>query len=52
MSDVIIAGLLMCGIAGLPAGLLVAIGRDHWWSKLIAIIVCCTIFFGVGCMCG
>ena len=52
MSDVIIAGLLMCGIAGLPVGLLVAIGRDHWWSKLIALIICCAIFFGVGCMCG
>lgn len=52
MSDVIIAGLLMCGIAGLPIGLLIAVGRDHWWSKLIAIIICCAIFFGVGCMCG
>lgn len=52
MSDVIIAGLLMCGIAGLPVGLLVAIGRDHWWSKLIALIISCAIFFGVGCMYG
>lgn len=52
MSDIIIAGLLMCGIAGLPVGLLVAIGRDHWWSKLIALIISCAIFFGVGCMYG
>lgn len=52
MSDIIIAGLLMCGIAGLPVGLLVAIGRDHWWSKLLSFIICCAILFGVGCMCG
>lgn len=29
MSDVIIAGLLMAGLAGLPVGLLIAISRDH-----------------------
>ena len=28
MSDVIIAGLLMAGVAGLPMGLIIAIGRD------------------------
>lgn len=52
MSDVIIAGLLMCGIVGLPIGLLFAIGRDTWWGKLLSLIICCTILFGVGCMCG
>ena len=52
MSDVIIAGLLMAGLVGLPAGLLIAISRDHWWSKLIAIIISCAIFFGVGCAFG
>lgn len=52
MSDVIIAGLLMCGIVGLPIGLLFAIGRDTWWGKLLSLIICCAILFGVGCMCG
>lgn len=52
MSDVIIAGLLMCGIFGLPVGLAVAIGRDHWWSKLLSFVICCAIGFGIGCMCG
>lgn len=52
MSDVIIAGLVMCAVAGLPTGLVVAISRDHWWSKLLALIISCAIFFGVGCMCG
>lgn len=52
MSDIIIAGLLMCAVAGLPTGLVVAISRDHWWSKLLAFIISCAIFFGVGCVCG
>lgn len=52
MSDVIIAGLLMCAVVGLPTGLVIAISRDHWWSKLLALIICCAIFFGIGCMCG
>ena len=53
MSDVIIAGLLMCGVAGLPIGLAVAIGCcDHWWSKLLSFVICCAIGFGIGCMCG
>lgn len=30
MSDVIIAGLLMAGLMGLPVGLIIAISRDHW----------------------
>ena len=30
MSDVIIAGLLMGGLIGLPVGLVIAIGRDTW----------------------
>lgn len=49
MSDVIIAGLLMAGLVGLPAGLLIAISRKHWWSKLLALVICCAIFFGFGC---
>lgn len=28
MSDIIVAGLLMGGIIGLPIGLVIAIGRD------------------------
>lgn len=52
MSDVIIAGLLMCGVAGLPIGLAVAIGRDHWWSKLLSFVICCAIGFGIGAMMG
>lgn len=52
MSDVIIAGLIMCGIIGLPVGLLVAVGRDHGWSKVLALIISCAIAFGIGCMCG
>lgn len=30
MSDVIIAGLLIGGLVGLPVGLVIAIGRDTW----------------------
>ena len=30
MSDVIIAGLLMGSLIGLPVGLVIAIGRDTW----------------------
>lgn len=52
MSDVIIAGLIMAGIIGLPVGLLIAIGRDHWWSKLLSFVICCAIAFGIGCMYG
>ena len=52
MSDIIIAGLIMCGIIGLPVGLLVAVGRDHWWRKVLALIISCAIAFGIGCMCG
>ena len=53
MSDVIIGGLLMGGVAGLPIGLAVAIGCcDRWVSKVLAFIICCAIFFGVGAMMG
>ena len=52
MSDVIIGGLLMSGLLGLPVGLLLAIGRDHWWSKLIAVVISFAICFGFGCMFG
>lgn len=52
MSDVIVGGLLMGGLLGLPVGLVIAIGRDHWWSKILAIVICCGIFFGFGCMFG
>lgn len=52
MSDVIIAGLIMAGIIGLPVGLLIAIGRDHWLSKVLSFVICCAIAFGIGCMCG
>lgn len=50
MSDVIITGLLMAGIVGLPVGLLITISRNHWWSKLLSLIICCAIFFGFGAM--
>lgn len=52
MSDIIIAGLLMGGIVGLPVGLIVAIGRDTWWSKILSFVICCSIFFGFGAMMG
>lgn len=52
MSDVIIGGLLMGGLLGLPVGLLISIGREHWWSKLFAIIISFAICFGFGCMFG
>lgn len=52
MSDIIIVGLLMGGIIGLPIGLIVAIGRDTWWGKVLSFIICCSIFFSVGIMCG
>ena len=35
MSDVIIAGLFMGGLIGLPVGLIIAIGRDTWWGKVL-----------------
>lgn len=50
MSNVIIGGLLMGGIVGLPVGLLIAIGRDTWWGKMLAILISCGICFGFGCM--
>lgn len=52
MSDIIIAGLFMGGIIGLPIGLIVAMGRDTWWGKVLSFIICCSIFFGVGVMFG
>lgn len=52
MSDVIIAGFLMAGLLGLPVGLLISVGRDHWWSKLLAVLISCAICFGFGCMFG
>lgn len=52
MSDVIICGLFMGGIMGLPVGLLIAIGRDTWWGKMLAILISCGICFGFGCMFG
>ena len=52
MSDVIITGWLMAGLMGLPVGLIIAIGRDHWWNKLLAILISCGICFGFGCMFG
>lgn len=52
MSDVITAGLLMGSILGLSVGLVIAIGRSHWWSKIIAIVTCFGIFFGFGCLIG
>lgn len=52
MSDVIIAGLLMAGLIGLSVGLIIAISRDHWWSKVLSLVICCAIFFGFGCAVG
>lgn len=52
MSDVIIAGLLMGGLIGLPVGLVIAIGRDTWWGKVLSFVICCAIFFGFGAMVG
>ena len=52
MSDVIIAGLLMGGLIGLPVGLIIAIGRDTWWGKVLSFVICCAIFFGFGAMVG
>ena len=52
MSGVIICGLLMSGLVGLPVGWLLAIGFDKWWSKLLTFIVCCAIFFSIGTMLG
>lgn len=48
MSDIIITGLFVGGIIGLPIGLIVAIGRDTWWGKVLSFVICCAIFFGVG----
>lgn len=48
MSDIIVAGLLIGGIMGLPIGLIIAIGRDTWRSKVLSFIICCSVFFGVG----
>ena len=52
MSDVIICGLLMGGLVGLPVGLIIAIGRDTWWGKVLSFVICCAIFFGFGAMVG
>ena len=52
MSDVIICGLLMGGLIGLPVSLVIAIGRDTWWGKVLSFVICCTIFFGFGAMVG
>ena len=52
MSDIIIAGLLMGGFIGLPVGLIVSMGRDTWWGKVLSFIICCSIFFGVGVLFG
>ena len=52
MSDVIIAGLLMAGLVGLPIGLLFAIGSDTWWGKVLSFVIFCSIFFGFGAMVG
>ena len=35
MSEVIICGLLMGGLIGLPVGLVISIGRDTWWGKVL-----------------
>lgn len=48
MSDIIVAGLLMGGIVGLPIGLIIAIRHDTWRSKVLSFIICCSVFFGVG----
>lgn len=52
MSGIIVAGLLMGGIIGLPIGLIIAMGRDTWWSKVLSFIICGSIFFGVGVLFG
>lgn len=52
MSEIILSGLLMMGLLGLPIGLVLFIGRTKWWSKFLSLIICCAIFFGIGCMCG
>ena len=52
MSDVIICGLLIGGLVGLPVGLVIAIGRNTWWGKMLSFIICCAIFFGCGAMIG
>lgn len=51
MSNVIIYGLLMAGLLGLPIGLLFAVESDTWWGKMLAILISCGICFGFGCMC-
>ena len=52
MSDIIIAGLLMGGLIGLPIGLIFAIERDTWRGKVLSFIICYSIFFGVGVLLG
>ena len=52
MSNIIIIGLVMGGLIGLPVGLIIAIGRDTWWGKVLSVFICCAIFFGFGCMYG
>ena len=52
MSDVIIAGLFMVGLVGLFIGLIIFIGCDIWWGKVLLFVICCTIFFGFSIMVG
>ena len=52
MSIVVIAGLLMMGIIGLPFGLIIMLGRETWWGKLLAIVIWCSAWFGVGAAVG
>ena len=52
MSDVIIAGLIMGGLVGLPVGWLFAMGLDKWWGKVLSFVICCSIFFSIGAMVG
>lgn len=52
MSNVIIAGLIMGGLVGLPVGWLFAMGLDKWWGKVLSFVICCSIFFSIGAMVG
>ena len=52
MSDIIIAGLLMGGIAGPLVGLIISIGCDTWRGIVLSFIICCAVFFGLGVMVG
>ena len=50
MSDIIIAGLIMGGLVGLPVGWLLSMGLDKWWGKVLSFVICCSIFFSIGAM--